>query len=1154
MVLSPLICLTALTGVRAAVEWSGDLRPEYPASWSPFSTVYIGDAADGTLDITNGDRVSCSNCYLGYAAGATGRATLDGIGSQWGMLDLFVGEEGRGVLDVTDGGTLYSDISTIGNQPGSSGEVTVNGADSRWINDELIVGHYGVGTLNILDTASVEVTRNTVIRCNAESPGTIHFDNGTLVTGGLICDFDNLSGTGVIQGGGLVGDVDLIFDATHGLEQTLSIADNPGQDITLNLDVSRCGSLGAGHSAAGTLRIADGIVVQSYDGHLGYQGGSTGETIVEGTGSKWLMNGSLYVGEGGRGSLDVTAGGTLTSRICNIGAGPTASGQIRINGVDSKWTIGTALFVGAEGSGTLEIAAGATLENHGAGTLGDQPGATGVATVTGSGSTWTNAEDILVGNHGSGTLDITGGATVISVEGFIAKEPDSLGRVAVEGNGSTWSNEDKLYVGYSGKGSLVVQNGGRVFSSEGSVKPNPDVPFGVTVDGAGSKWTNDGHLGISGSLAVTGGGEVSNETGFVNSGSGSTACVTVSGAGSNWTNRSTLGIADGELTVGDGGRVSSGPAYIGLDKGMNASVTVDGAGSQWTAGEYFRVGDRGGGTLTISGGGHVSNDAGYIGFSSECLNGAVTVSGPNSMWTNRTLAVGHFGDGMLNLLNGGTVVAEESTRLGEFPSGSGSIHFDGGTLTTNELVCKTRELRGTGTINVRVLKGDFDLVFDATHGLTQTFALNKRPDQNITVNLDFDGSVPLVVGYDDPGSMRISDGVVVPSASGTVGCNWHFPTTATVTVDGPGSTWRCAGDITVAESGVGILEIRGGGRVENEFAVIGHDPGARGEVTVDGPGSVWVNSADLNVGDSGSGTLVISNGGHVRDADAAVPGWNASGYVAVDGPGSTWTHSGSLSIGSIGGGNVVVTAGGRVDNADATMSGSLLTSAHVTVDGEGSTWINRGDLTVGTLGAATLTVSNGGLVRVDGTLTTNSYSTPLSTKHGVINIESGGMLAVRGQSAPYARYFLELVEGTDAIRYWDVDEESWTKLLDGFWDRDYTLKYMAEGPWEGYMLLRVGIMDSFTFPGDLDSDGRVGSGDLDLIRANWGETVSPGSCGDATDEGIVNASDLDFIRATWGIDTTAVPEPSAWRWLLAIVTGGAFRRRRSRTLSTAIHG
>ncbi|XAL98064.1 PQQ-dependent sugar dehydrogenase [Phycisphaeraceae bacterium D3-23] len=87
-------------------------------------------------------------------------------------------------------------------------------------------------------------------------------------------------------------------------------------------------------------------------------------------------------------------------------------------------------------------------------------------------------------------------------------------------------------------------------------------------------------------------------------------------------------------------------------------------------------------------------------------------------------------------------------------------------------------------------------------------------------------------------------------------------------------------------------------------------------------------------------------------------------------------------------------------------------------------------------------------------------------------------------------------------------------------------------------------------PGDLTEDGLVGVEDLDLLLANWGDTVAAGnhSRGDTNNDGVIDQLDLDIIEANWG-DTlpgfpgAAVPEPTA---LAAFAISGLFLRRRRR--------
>ena len=71
----------------------------------------------------------------------------------------------------------------------------------------------------------------------------------------------------------------------------------------------------------------------------------------------------------------------------------------------------------------------------------------------------------------------------------------------------------------------------------------------------------------------------------------------------------------------------------------------------------------------------------------------------------------------------------------------------------------------------------------------------------------------------------------------------------------------------------------------------------------------------------------------------------------------------------------------------------------------------------------------------------------------------------------------------------------------------------------------IGAYEFFapTVPGDLNVDDVVNSADLDLIRAHWLESVTPGDTfsGDANGDGTVNSADLDFVRVNWSPATQA---------------------------------
>ena len=121
----------------------------------------------------------------------------------------------------------------------------------------------------------------------------------------------------------------------------------------------------------------------------------------------------------------------------------------------------------------------------------------------------------------------------------------------------------------------------------------------------------------------------------------------------------------------------------------------------------------------------------------------------------------------------------------------------------------------------------------------------------------------------------------------------------------------------------------------------------------------------------------------------------------------------------------------------------------------------------------------------------------------------------------------------------DLDEVAvWDVVLSGS-----SIAGLADGT---YTPLTAPISGTVTLAGDLDGDGYVGSGDLDIVRANWGAIVTPGTLlsGDPSGDGVVGSADLDIVRANWGSTAAAsVPEPAMIALLTVGLIATSIRRR-----------
>nr|WP_280139064.1 autotransporter outer membrane beta-barrel domain-containing protein [Phyllobacterium sp. CL33Tsu] len=175
--------------------------------------------------------------------------------------------------------------------------------------------------------------------------------------------------------------------------------------------------------------------------------------------------------------LTIQASGSLTDFGGFVGSLPGGQGIVTVTGTGSVWTNTGTVVVGGQGAGTLIIQDGGTVTSGGGGSVGLSAGSSGTVMVTGAGSRWINAPGggLNVGSFGKGLLTIENGGMVINNTNFaanIGNGAGATGLVTVTGAGSTWSNSVGMNVGGSGTGTLTITDGGIVSAGPTAIAAN----------------------------------------------------------------------------------------------------------------------------------------------------------------------------------------------------------------------------------------------------------------------------------------------------------------------------------------------------------------------------------------------------------------------------------------------------------------------------------------------------------------------------------------------------------------------------------------------------------------------------------------------------------------------------------------------------------
>lgn len=816
------------------------------------------------------NRRAWSVAAFGMVLGASAcQAGLAPAGDAWlpfnSSGDTVVGWSDPGTLRIDEGSYLADANGYVGYRAGATGMVTVSAAGSNWMNTSLYLGYSGHGELTI-------------------------------------------------ENGGTVNSVDGLLGVETGSTFLVRVIGAGSLWNTTNLRV--------GVSGIGTLNLeAGGKVTSGVASHIGYNIGSSGTVKVIGSGSNWKsgLESTIYVGYGGTGTVTVTEAGRVDEGKTYVGYLAGSEGNISLSGVGSTWVCHRGLSLGYQGSGKVTVTNGALFT--GSGWIGEQLGSQGRVDVKGAGSTW----------NGNGNLGFSGTATVNIEEGATFKTSGTLtfgwyaqgsGTVNISGVGSTMSGGVYSRIGMRGSGTLNIRDGAQASDSYGALGEETGGSGTALVSGAGSTWSNSVVLYVgrsgTGNLRVEAGAAVSDDWGFIGEKAGSSGTAVVTGAGSRWTNTSSLFVGlegKGILTVADGGVVSAKHLFASLnDLHGDGSITASEGGildaelefdasRGWTRelgfgaggklnitfqqGKTHGVGYKDSGAMRIVSGASLASDEGYLGYNTGS-NGRATVSGAGSKWTvSGGLYVGVRGGGKLEVR-------------------------DGGTVTAATLWAALDDLEGDGTITVSqgaIL--DADLIFDGTHGISQTLGFGSGGRLNVT----FPETADVGAGYRKMGSIRVNPGgMYMTSRDSYLG--YHPGSMGVGTVKGNHAIWITREELHVGFSGTGVLRSEAGGNVVSYGkSYVGYHAGSSGSAVITGENAHWSSGSEIYIGYEGMGRLDILEGGQV-DCQTGWIGWQwgSVGVARVHGAGSTWNVRGTLNVGNGGTAALLVEEGAKVSS------------------------------------------------------------------------------------------------------------------------------------------------------------------------------------------------------------------------------------------------
>ena len=906
------------------------------------ASVRVGSNGVGTINLFGGDFIQSAGwANLAYEAGSKGYMTVKGGTFTYQSNDFRIGRAGDGVLTLESGkidlgsknlvmgyyegssgkftmsgGTLIANGIVLGEKvatdtkPGADGTATFTGVTQTFAGD-VNVGSYGTGSLT-LNSTKMSNDGTFYVANHTGATGTVKMTNKSSITskGDITV---GRSGTGTLTGDGasLESTTGYIYIGQNETGNGTVTLTN-GSSINLPAHTLRVGQAGTGvlkmsDSSYNGPEILIGFAATG-DGTFNFDRGTISSKRIlvgnAGTGTFNANNADITVREGGfyigGNESDDKYKGTGTAKLSNT--------TLNVNGD---------MGIGNYGTGTLVVDGTTNVSTNGYLYVANHTGSTGTLTLQNGAKVSVPDHTARIGQSGKGEMNVLSGSTFDSSARDIHLGYNAAGDGTLTIDGGTVTSK-KVIVGNSGTGKLEVKSG--------------TLNAGTSHIYAGNNAGATGTVNISGGNVKAGDLRVGeNGTGEANITGGAITLTYIMYAGLY--NKGTINVsgynttiaADGSIIVAydtkskddpenkggrlviSGGTVTTKDDILVANK-ANSTGTLVVNGGTLTGKDELRVGDAGDGKMTVNGGNvavsglaNVAYAAGSTGDLS-IKNGSVTLTNSGA-----SFRIGRYGEASVEVLEGGNLIVENnSTQLGYYSSGYGTLTVDGGYAKLKKLDIGYAS-GATGYFEMKDGRVEILAVTDGNEINVGYKGYGYAKISGGEVNL-----VSLRVGRDSGsfGQLTIEgDGVMNLTSAARICANAGSEGHVYIKDNGQMNVTK---ELTIGQNAYGTVDVSGGQlnaypiNINNGALTVSGGVVRSNQILVANSSSMTLSGGTMNVGDVNvySGTTAELNGGTLNVGSFVNEGWTSLNGTTINlGNGGIINSTGSFNAAS---GSVIV--------------------------------------------------------------------------------------------------------------------------------------------------------------------------------------------------------------------------------------------------------